>query len=126
MTEHTTKRPAAAMRSTAPAGFRVSPDHIDNIGGDGIRNLRPAEPDPDEPRELATVARGRSIDAPTEQRRAVGYDPVKGEQLYAAVQRRFMPGETIELPVAEIRRLRELGFLVDSDAAPVFTSGPLS
>ena len=125
MTEQTTKRPAAAMRSTAPAGFRVSPDHIDNTG-DGIRNLRPAEPDPDEPREFAIVARGRSIDAPTEQRRAVGYDPVKGEQLYAAVQRRYGPGERIELPISEIRRLRELGFLVDPDAAPVFTSGPLS
>jgi hypothetical protein len=129
MSEQTNKRAPAAtagMRTTAPAGFRVSPDHIDSQRGDGVRALRPVEPDPDEPREFAVVARGRSVDAPTEQRRAVGYDPVKGEQLYAAVQRRFMPGETIELPVSEIRRLRELGFLIAPDAAPIFTSGRLS
>ena len=31
----------------------------------------------------------------------------------AAVQLRYQPGEKIELPISEIRRLRALGFLVE-------------
>jgi hypothetical protein len=89
--------------------------------------LRPVEPDPDEPRDLATVRTGRSVDVPDPiEKRAVGYDRDTGKPIYAAVQHRYGPGQQVELPVSEIRRLRGLGFLVDPNDAPVFTSDPLS
>ena len=129
MVDQQTRQPAAvaSMQTTAAAGFKVHPDHLDAKPGDGVRALRPAEPDPDEPRELATVRPGRSVDVPDSiEKRAVGYDRDTGKSIYAAVQHRYGPGQQVELPVSEIRRLRGLGFLVDPNDAPVFTSDPLS
>ena len=126
--DQTTRRPAvASMQTSAAAGFKVHPDHLDAKRGDGVRALRPVEPDPDEPRELATVRMGRSVDVPDPvEKRAVGYDRDSGAMIFAAVQHRYGPGQQVELPVSEIRRLRGLGFLVDPSGEPVFTSGPLS
>jgi len=97
MNEQTNKRAPAAtagMRTTAPAGFRMHPDHIDSQRGDGVRALRPAEIDPDEPRELATVRNGRSVDVPDPvEKRAVGYDRDTGQPIYAPVHKRHGPGD---------------------------------
>lgn len=71
-----------------------------------------------EPTEIATVARGRSVDVPSGERRKVGHDPVTGEAIFAAVQRRYAEGQQVELPRSQITRLRELGFLTDPAAAP--------
>ena len=93
----------------------------------GATACEPYEPDPNEPRELATVARSRSIDVPGPvEKRAVGYDRDSGAMIYAAVQKRYGPGQQVELTVRECRRLRGLGFLVSPDDEPVFTNGPLS
>lgn len=129
MSDPSNRRPAASAsaQTSAAAGFKVHPDHIDAKRGDGVRALRPVEPDPNEPRELATVARGRQVHVPTDQKRAVGYDRDSGEMIYAAVQRHYMPGEQVELPISEIRRLRGLGFLeAEGGDLPTFMSGPLS
>jgi hypothetical protein len=125
-----TKRASAApagMRTTAPAGFRVSPDHIDSKPGEGLRMWRrPVADDPNKPKETGVVRSGRSVHVGTEEKHLVGRDPVTGAEVYAAAQIFFGPGQTVTLPRSEIIRLRGLGFLVDPDDEPVFTSGPLS
>ena len=88
--------------------------------------LRRPAPDPNEPKETAVVRRGRSVHVGTDEKHMVGTDPIKGEPIYACVQEFFGPGQSVTLARSEIARLRGLGFLEDDDAAPAFTSGPLS
>lgn len=71
-----------------------------------------AEPDPG-PLQAAVVARGRVVHAPTGERVFCGYD-VKGKEVFRAKFKVHQPGETVMLPVAEVARLRQLGFLMGS------------
>ena len=82
-----------------------------------VRHLRRLEIDPNEPRETAVVAKGRTIDAPVEgaEKEIAGFDTVKQEYTFRLPQKRFYPGQEISLPVSEAARLRRLGFLFDPD-----------
>lgn len=131
MTDQTNKRPAAAraMHTSAPAGFRVSPDRVLDSANlhEGVRMLRRPAPDPNEPKETAIVRAGRSVHCGSEEKHLVGRDPVTGAEVHACVQEIFGPGQMVTLPRSEIARLRGLGFLEEEgDDEPVFTSGPLS
>ncbi|SRR5579885_1302568 len=58
------------------------------------------------------VERGRTVEVPTGEKEMRGFDR-EGNALYRPVMRRYGPGQEVELPMREIRRLRELGFLTD-------------
>ena len=80
-------------------------------------------PDPNEPREVAVVARG-VIDCPEEgaEKEIAGYDTQGRQYTYRLPVRRYYPGEQITLPVSEIRRLQKLGVLRDPDSIAEVTS----
>jgi hypothetical protein len=65
--------------------------------------------------ERATVARGRTVMAPTSEKRLATYTP-EGKPVHVAVLKEFGPGHEVELPVDEIVRLRAAGFLFDPSA----------
>lgn len=98
---------------------RVHPDHLNAGPGDGVRRVPPEMPDDNEPREVGVVAAGRCIDVPTDEIELSGYDREGQREIYRRVQKRHLPGESVELPKSEIARLRGLGFLVDPSAAPL-------
>ena len=104
------RRPAAtaSAQTSAAAGFKVHPDHLDAKRGEGIRMLRRPAPDPNEPKETAVVRRGRSVHVGTDEKHMVGTDPIKGEPIYACVQEFFGPGQSVTLARSEIARLRGL------------------
>ena len=117
------------MHTSAPAGFRVSPDKVLDSTSlhEGVRMLRRPPVDPNEPKETGIVRSGRSVHCGSEEKHMVGTDPIKGEPVYACVQEIFGPGQTVTLPRSEIRRLIGLGFLEDPDGdSAAFMSGPLS
>jgi hypothetical protein len=74
----------------------------------------------------AIVERGRTVECAVEidkslsigeqvslgQKKFVGYDR-EGRSIYGPVTTHFGPGQEVVLPLSEIGRLRELGFLVD-------------
>lgn len=80
----------------------------------------------------ATVAQGRTIEAPIEGKTKIaGYAPGAngtpgvGEARMVAETRSYAPGEEIFLPAKEVARLRETGHLVDPDKnAPNYGPGP--
>jgi hypothetical protein len=81
-------------------------------------------PEPDVgPTGRAVVAKGRSVHIALETKRIVGSRPIEinGTTIHRNVEaaeiRIAGPGETVELPEAEIERLRGLGFLVDDQPA---------
>ena len=78
----------------------------------------------------AVVARGRTVDAPVPKKRRLVGQTNDGVQIYGPVTRRYGPGETVELAAWEVRRLQELGFLVDpSKTEPAVRdneSGPMA
>ena len=72
----------------------------------------------------ATVARGRTVwaDHPTEKRPIFNSEgkPSQGPKPHL-----FLPGQEVELPEADVMRLRALGHLVDPKALEAqFGSGP--
>jgi hypothetical protein len=71
--------------------------------------------------EKATVARGRTVCVPDLSKPSVfaGREPDTHRELFAPGLRDIGPGEEVELPRDEVRRLRGLGFLVDPDAKEV-------
>jgi hypothetical protein len=79
-----------------------------------------AEPAPGMARGV--VAKGRSIDIGLPTKKIVGSRPIEkdGVVIYknveAAEQRKAEPGDVVELPEAEIERLRGLGFLAPEPA----------
>jgi hypothetical protein len=75
----------------------------------------------EESMEFATVARGRTICVPDPTQPSVfaGREPDTHRELFAPGLRDFGPGEEVELPRDEVKRLRELGFLTDPDAKEV-------
>lgn len=115
---------------TAAHGSTMARIHPDAMTEPHIaRRLPRPEIDPNEPHETCTVANGRCIDQPVEgaAKEISGYDITKAEYCYRLPTRRFKPGEQIELPVSEARRLRGLGFVLDESGAPVVSSsvGPM-
>lgn len=75
------------------------------------------------PMGRAIVARGRVVHAAVRgEYDLVGYDSTTAAPVRAPRTRIYLPGETVELPVSEIERLRALGFLADPDF--VHPSGP--
>jgi hypothetical protein len=110
----TVKRPPAAA-TRAPAGFRMSPDHVDNKNpSDGVRRL-PYEA-PSGPLVRCVVARGRTVEAPDPvEKHVVGYDANEKKYGEAAVCRRYGPGESLMLSESEADRIRLLGFIEDKD-----------
>jgi len=83
------------------------PDHVP------VRRT-PVLVEDNEPKAKATVARGRTVHAPIPGAyEAIGFDPTTAEPLRVLRHRAYGPGETIEAPVAEIERLKRLGFLHD-------------
>ena len=73
----------------------------------------------------ATVARGRCVEAVIEgaDKEIAGYD-VNMRKYDPSQCPRYMPGEVVTLPASEVRRLRQLGFLLDKDAPPIERTGP--
>jgi hypothetical protein len=65
----------------------------------------------DAPTATAIVARGRTVHAPTGQKRVIGYDAVLRTEIYCPFLEMYGPGSEVTLPVTEIARLRALGFL---------------
>jgi len=64
----------------------------------------------------AIVARGRTVCAPHPTKKiAVGPHPQTGEMMMVAELMEYGPEQEITLPVDEIVRFRELGFLVDQN-----------
>ena len=70
------------------------------------------------------VAKGRTVEVPSDQRRIAGYT-ADGKPVHRTMQRLAGPGEEVELPTSEIAYLRASGFLVDP-GAPVeaYGAGP--
>ncbi len=116
-----TDRDRKNMRTTpaqSPAGLkRLDPDAALQ------RGMMPPPPEDKGPLMKGRVARGRSVhlvdrDAPLEH---VGYAQIliDGTSTLKAITRAPMraagPGETVELPAAEVARLRDLGFLERED-----------
>jgi hypothetical protein len=67
----------------------------------------------------ATVAQGRTImSADPIDQVIIGYD-ADGKPIKRARSMYFDPGQEIELPPDEVKRLRALGYLVDPDAKPL-------
>jgi hypothetical protein len=73
------------------------------------------------PMERAIVARGRTVTVPdpTKPPAFVGRQIDTNVELFAPATRDFGPGEEVELPRDEVRRLRGFGYLVDSDATVI-------
>jgi hypothetical protein len=73
------------------------------------------------PIERAIVARGRTICVPdpTKPPAFVGREIETNRAMFAPATRDFGPGEEVELPRDEVRRLRGFGYLVDSDATVI-------
>lgn len=71
-----------------------------------------------------TVAKGRTVFAPTAETRVVGHAP-DGSPIHRFVDRAHGPGQEVTLPEAEILHLRRAGFLVDPNAeAMAYGQGP--
>jgi hypothetical protein len=89
-----------------------------------LQETPPTAPSPEPAPGMArgVVAKGRSIDIGLPTKKIVGSRPIEigGVTVYkdveAAEQRKAQPGDIVELPEAEIERLRGLGFLVAPDA----------
>ena len=72
-----------------------------------------------------TVAKGRTVLAPTKERRVAGYG-AEGKPIYRTVDKAYGPGQEVTLPEEEILHLRRTGFLIDPDAeAPNYGDGPV-
>jgi hypothetical protein len=72
----------------------------------------------------AIVARGRTIDVPTGQRKLAGLTN-EGKEVFRQAVKTFGPGQTVDLPRDEAKSLRNLGYLVDPDAVAIPTGeGP--
>jgi hypothetical protein len=71
--------------------------------------------------EKAIVARGRTVCVPdpTKPPAFVGREFETHREIFAPGLRDIGPGEEVELPRDEVRRLRGLGVLVDPDAKAV-------
>ena len=76
--------------------------------------------------ERAIVARGRTVIIPDSATRVfTGRDPDTHAELFGQGSREIPPGNEVELPRSEVKRLRALGFLVDPDAAEIpIAEGP--
>ena len=61
----------------------------------------------------AVVSGGRTVDAPMPGKRRLVGQTSDGVQIYGPVFAHYGPGETVTLEKWEVRRLQELGFLVD-------------
>jgi hypothetical protein len=95
----------------------VHPDHEFRAPSGRIPPTEQKEP---EPLGRATVARGRTLHMPVAgEFRQTGWSADEKRAVCAQVWEPKGPGSEVELPVSEIRRLRRLGFLIDSDRAPV-------
>jgi hypothetical protein len=70
------------------------------------------------------VARGRTVHVPTDQKVLAGYERETNRPIERIVCERRGPGETVELPGSEVKRLRALGFLVDPDLIAESFEGP--
>jgi hypothetical protein len=72
----------------------------------------------EEPMEKAVVARGRcvGIPDPTAEPGFIGREPDTNKELFAPGLKYILPGEEVELPRSEVKRLRGLGTLVDPNA----------
>jgi hypothetical protein len=73
---------------------------------------RHAEEEGGAPIKMA-VCNGRTVDAPTGELRATGYDVEQKKHATAQICRRHYPGEIVSLPAGEARRLEALGYLIE-------------
>jgi hypothetical protein len=75
----------------------------------------------EESMERAVVSRGRTVCVPDPTMPSVfaGREPDTHRELFAPGLRDYGPGEEVELPRDEVKRLRALGFFVDPDAKEV-------
>ena len=131
-TDRVKRMPAAAARVASAASLRIHPDVVLHDEPHRPRDLRKlglgSEIDPNEPTGIGVVARGRTVEAPIPgKKRRVGFERETGEEIFGPVLKRFGPGEAVRLPASEVRRLKELGFLVDaSKAVPEIQTGRYS
>ena len=80
---------------------------------------KPGNLDLREQKMRATVAQGRTIiGADPEKQTIIGYDS-EGKPIKRARSLHHGPGMEIELPADEVKRLREIGYLVDPHAKPL-------
>ena len=91
---------------------QIEAEEVETIEIDDL-DLASADHQNDDHPTKAVVARGRTVDAPIPRKRRLVGQTNDGVQIYGPVTRRFGPGETVELAAWEVRRLQELGFLVD-------------
>jgi hypothetical protein len=105
--DHNKKKPPTAQ------AFRVHPDQVFSTQSrDEQEQVVPVEDTG--PKEVVTVAQGRNIHAPIPgQRVACGYDTTSGRAVYRVQCRIYEPGQTLELPTSEAKRLRETGHVFD-------------
>jgi hypothetical protein len=113
-----TKQPAGDMAR----GLRQYPDLMLRPGQQPQPDIEQAEASTpvEEETETGIVADGHTVDVPTGEKVVCGFDAVFARSVFRSVCKSFRPGETVTLPRSEIRRLQQLGFIVDPDKiAPV-------
>jgi len=123
MNDPTKTKRIAPSRAPAPPNFRVHPD-FDPKDLSNVRRAPQPVADPNEAMATGIVADGRCVEGPhpSGEKHLVGFSVPDEKYIHALVQKRWGPGETVTLPISEIRRLTELGFLRDTDAAPIARS----
>jgi len=95
------------------AGTRVHPDSAEDREARRMKALQQQFGDEEVEHDWAVVERGRTVECPIpDEKKFVGYDK-EGKSVYGPKLTHYGPGSKVYLPVPEIIRLRELGFLVD-------------
>lgn len=93
-----------------PEGETVELDSIVNEGDELMAD--PFIHGSDEPLERAVVERGHTLHAPVaNQKRVVGW--IDGKRVFGPVSQAYGPGQEVLLPRSEVKRLREVGHLID-------------
>jgi hypothetical protein len=102
-------------KKTAPA-TRIHPDQLSGLGPHSGGGEPDAIEIPEAPREESAtgiVASGRCLHVPDGTRHVAGYDTERRVNTHRQGFKEVLAGQAVTLPISEIARLRELGFLVD-------------
>ena len=100
------------MKKILATPREATAEPFDPKGMVGLRSLAPFEPSG--PMTECTVQNGRTLQVPSPsgQRRIVGFDAGKNENVFALVTEVFQPGQSLSLPLSEYQRLLAAGFVV--------------